>query len=94
MNKADVVSRVAEKCGMSNKEAKVAVNAVLDTIKEGVTSGEGVFLVGFGSMSVLHKNARMGRNPQTGKTLEIPAKNVVKFKPSKAMADAVLDLKL
>lgn len=79
---------------MSNKEAKVAVNAVLDTIKEGVTSGEGVFLVGFGSMSVLHKNARMGRNPQTGKTLEIPAKNVVKFKPSKAMADAVLDLKL
>lgn len=94
MNKADVVSRVAEKCGMSNKEAKVAVNAVLDTIKEGVTSGEGVFLVGFGSMSVSHKSARMGRNPQTGKTLEIPAKNVVKFKPSKAMADAVLDLKL
>lgn len=94
MNKADVVSRVAEKCGMSNKEAKAAVNAVLDTIKEGVTSGEGVSLVGFGSMSVSHKNARMGRNPQTGKTLAIPAKNVVKFKPFKAMADAVLDLKL
>lgn len=97
MNKAEFTASVKAKCPDTLKTdaaAKRAVDAVLDTIMEAVASGEGVRLVGFGSIQVVHRNARTGRNPQTNETMEIKAKNVVKFKPSDAMEEAAAKAKI
>ncbi len=89
MNKAELAAVVAEKTGLSKKDSEKAVNAALDTIIATVASGEKVQLVGFGAFEVKERAARQGRNPQTLKTIEIPASRVVSFKVSKALKDAV-----
>jgi len=88
MTKQDLIDKVAE-IGMTKKQAGNAVNAVLDSIKDSLATGEKVSLVGFGSFSVKKRAARTGRNPRTGDALKIKAKNVPVFKAGKALKDAV-----
>jgi len=73
----------------SKKKAEEAVTCVLDTITKTLKKGQSVTLVGFGTFSVGRRKARIGRNPQTGKEIKIPAKKVPKFSPGKALKNAV-----
>ena len=89
MNKNDLVSAVADSSGLTKADAGRAVDAVFDSIASALKSGGDVRIVGFGTFSVSHRAARDGRNPQTGKTIQIAAKNVVKFKAGSDLANAV-----
>ena len=80
MNKAQLIDAIAEKAGLSKADSKKALEAFVATIGESLKKDEKVALVGFGSFSVSERSARAGRNPQTGKTIQIPAKKVVRFK--------------
>ena len=82
MNKVELINAVAEKADMTKVDARKAVDAVVDAIKEELKKDGKVALVGFGTMLVTKRNARQGRNPRTGKTIKIGAKKVVKFKPA------------
>ena len=86
MNKAELVSAVAEKTGMSKKDSEKAVNAAFDTITEALAAGDKVQLVGF---EVKERGARIGRNPKTKEEIEIPASRVASFKVGKALKEAV-----
>ena len=88
MNKTELVAAVAEKTGMSKKDSEKAVNAAFDSITEALVAGEKVQLVGFGAFEVKERNARVGRNPKTKETIEIPASRVASFKVGKALKDA------
>ena len=88
MTKQDLINEVAD-VGMTKKQAGIAVNVVLDAIKDALAKGDKVSLVGFGSFSVKRRAAREGRNPRTGRPLKIPAKKVPIFKAGKALKDAV-----
>ena len=88
MTKADLASAVAE-TGITKKQAAASVDAIIAAIKEALTKGEDVRLVGFGTFSVKKRKARTGRSPQTGKALKIPAKKVVRFAPGKGLKDIV-----
>ncbi len=89
MTKTDLTSAVAEKTGMTKKETAVVVDALIATIKESLTKGEKVSLIGFGVFSVKERKARAGRNPRTGEPLKIKAKKVPAFSPGKSLKDAV-----
>ena len=89
MNKAELIAAVAEKAELSKKDSEKAVNAALDVITEALTKGDKVQLVGFGAFDVKTRAARIGRNPQTKKEIEIPASKVPQFKAGKALKDAV-----
>ena len=89
MNKTELVAAVAEKTGMSKKDSEKAVNAAFDTITEALAAGDKVQLVGFGAFEVKERGARIGRNPKTKETIEIPATRVPAFKAGKALKDAV-----
>ena len=89
MNKAELITEVAEKTGMSKKDSERAVNATLDAIKDTVETGEKVQLVGFGVFDVKKRDARMGRNPKTKEEIKIPASRVPVFKAGKAFKEAV-----
>lgn len=89
MNKAELVSAVAEKTGMSKKDSEKAVNAAFDTITEALAAGDKVQLVGFGGFETKHREAHMGRNPRTKEPVEIPATTVPVFKAGKALKDKV-----
>ncbi|MFD1427772.1 DNA-binding protein HU-beta [Kroppenstedtia sanguinis] len=89
MNKTELISQVAEKTNITKKDATQAVDAVLDTITEALKTGEKVQLIGFGNFEVRERAARKGRNPQTGKEIDIPASKVPAFKPGKALKDDV-----
>ena len=89
MNKTELVAAVAEKTGMSKKDSEKAVNAAFDSITEALAAGEKVQLVGFGAFEVKERNARVGRNPKTKESIEIPASRVASFKVGKALKDAV-----
>ncbi|NOY69783.1 MAG: HU family DNA-binding protein [Deltaproteobacteria bacterium] len=88
MNKTDLVSKVAEVVA-TKKEAQAAVDTVLSAITDSLAAGDTVTLVGFGTFKTVKRGARTGRNPQTGKTLEIAARTAAKFTPGKALKDAV-----
>lgn len=88
MNKGDLISEVA-KVVSSKKEAQQAVDAVFGAITEALQRKEKVTLVGFGTFKVDERPARQGRNPQTGKAIEIAARNVPKFVAGKSLKDAV-----
>lgn len=90
MNKTELISSVAEKAEMTKKDAEKAVNAVLASIEEAMAQGDKVQLVGFGTFEVRSRAARIGRNPQTGKEIQIAATKVPAFKPGKALKDAVV----
>ena len=89
MNKADLVSAVAEKTGLSKKDSEKAVNAAFDVIADELVKGGKVQLVGFGSFETKERSARIGRNPRTKEEIEIPASRVPLFKAGKSLRDAV-----
>lgn len=88
-NKAELVSEVAAKTDLTKKEVAAAVDAIFNSIQEDLAKGEKVQLIGFGTFEVRHRAARKGRNPQTGKEIEIAASNVPAFKPGKSFKDEV-----
>lgn len=92
MTKADIASIVAER-GLAKKQAMQAVEVTFDIVKNALMKGERIQLVGFGSFEVKAKRARKGRNPQTGEPITISARKVLKFKPGKALHQAVNDLR-
>ncbi|KGP75542.1 DNA-binding protein [Desulfosporosinus sp. Tol-M] len=89
MNKAELISAVAEKADMSKKDAEKAVSAVFATIEQSLAQSEKVQLVGFGTFEVKDRAERTGRNPQTKETILIPAAKVPGFKAGKALKEAV-----
>lgn len=89
MNKTELIAAVAEKADLSKKDAEAAITAAVDAITEALTQGEKVQLVGFGSFEVKKRAARVGRNPKTNATIEIPASVVPVFKAGKALKDSV-----
>lgn len=88
MNKGDLVNAVAEVLS-TKKEAQEAVDCVFNTIKETLKKNEAVQIVGFGSFKANKREARKGRNPQTGQEIQIAARMVPKFVPGKALKDAI-----
>jgi len=89
MNKSRFVSLVAEEMEIPIYKAKEAVDGIIDTLSFCLAEGESVQFIGFGTFSVKERKAHKGRNPSTGKSIDIPAKNVVKFKASKSLNSAV-----
>lgn len=89
MNKLELVSAMADKTGLSKKDAEAALKAFTDVVAEELKKGEKIQLVGFGTFEVSVRSARTGRNPQTGKEMTIPASKAPKFKAGKALKDSV-----
>lgn len=89
MNKGQLVERMAEAAGISKNSAERALNGLMDSVIEAMENEDKVVLVGFGTFSVTERKARTGRNPQTGKEIQIPAKKTVKFKAGSRLADSV-----
>ncbi len=88
MNKGDLTNKVAEVLN-SKKDAQAAVDCILSSITKALSEKETVTLVGFGTFKTAERKARKGRNPQTGKEIDIPARNVPKFVPGKALKESV-----
>ncbi|MCI8716805.1 MAG: HU family DNA-binding protein [Lachnospiraceae bacterium] len=89
MNKAELVAAIADKTELSKKDSEKALKAFIDVVTEELKKGEKVQLVGFGTFETSERAAREGRNPQTGKTMKIPASTAPRFKAGKALKDAV-----
>lgn len=90
MNKAELVASVAEKAGLTKKDAEAAVNAFVSVVEETLVKGEKVQLIGFGTFEARHRKARQGRNPRNpGEVIMIPASRAPVFKAGKALKDAV-----
>ena len=89
MNKQELVTAIAEKTGLTKKDSEKALVAFTASIEAALKKGEKVQLVGFGGFEVRARAKRVGRNPQTGKELVIPASKVPAFKAGKALKDAV-----
>jgi len=89
MYKKDLIKAAADKAGVSGAEMQRAYDAIFDTISDTMSKGENVTLTGFGTFKVSHRKARKGRNPSTGATIDIPAKNVPQFSAGTALKDAV-----
>ena len=89
MNKGELIEVVAKDAGISKALAGKVTDSAISAITKSLKKGEKVALVGFGTFSVGKRKARSGRNPQTGKEIQIPASKVAKFKAGKALAEAV-----
>lgn len=89
MNKNELIAEVADRCGMSKADAGKAIDAMLDTITAALKKNDDVRMVGFGTLSVTERSATQGRNPRTGQPIRIPASKRAKFKPGKALTDAL-----
>lgn len=89
MNKAELVSAVSDKAGITKAQAAAALDTIISSVSAALRSGDKVTLVGFGTFSVVSRNARTGRNPRDNKPIKIAAKKVAKFKPGKKLADDV-----
>ena len=89
MTKADLVETIYEKIGFSRKESAEIVDLVFDLMKETLESGEKIKISGFGNFMVRQKRSRKGRNPQTGKEIQITARRVLSFKPSQVLRKAL-----
>ncbi|MCR6616778.1 DNA-binding protein [Bacillus velezensis] len=89
MNKTEFVGEVAEKLGVTKKEAAPKVEAVFNVIVEALTKGESIKIPGVGTFEVRERAARKGRNPQSGEEIDIPATKAPAFKAAKALKDAV-----
>ena len=87
MIKADIVNRVARASGVSRVKAAIAVDTMLDTLKEALCDGKRIELRGFGVFQVRDRKRGIGRNPKTGVEVEIPPGKTVRFKPGKALRD-------
>jgi DNA-binding protein HU-beta len=89
MNKAQLIDAIASEANLTKADAKRALDAFVKTTTSALKKGDRVALVGFGSFAVSKRNARTGRNPQTGKPITIAAKKVVKFKAGADLTGAV-----
>lgn len=89
MTKTELIDQVAAESGLTKKDSVKALDAVFDTISQALSEGEKVQLVGFGSFEARKREARKGRNPQTGAEIEIPAQILPVFTAGKALKDAV-----
>ena len=89
MNKAELVSAIADKTELKKVDAEKAVKAFVDVVTEELKKGEKVQLVGFGTFEVSERAARTGRNPQTKKEIQIPASKAANFEAVKALKDAI-----
>lgn len=89
MNKGDLVDRMASDANITKAQAHNALNSFIDTVSKELKKGNKITLIGFGTFSVTKRSARKGRNPQTGKEINVPAKKIVKFKPGKTLSDQV-----
>jgi len=89
MTKADLVNKVFEQVGGTKKEASDLVEKLFDMMKITLVGGENIKVSGFGNFIVRTKRSRIGRNPQTGESIEISARRVLTFKPSQVLRDSV-----
>ena len=89
MTKAQFISKVASKSGLSQKDSNIVIQAALDTLTEALVEKESISFIGFGSFSTVEKAARDVRIPSSGKIVHVPAKSAVKFKVGKALREAV-----
>lgn len=89
MNKMDLVNALADKTGMTKKDAGDALDTILDAIVDALKKGEKVTVTGFGTFEVRERSERTGRNPQTGEEITIPARKVAAFRAGKALKEAV-----
>ena len=85
MNKSELIDSVAKGAGLTKVDAKKAIDCYHETISGALKGGQRVEILGFGSFSVVSREARTGRNPKTGEALTIAAKTVAKFKPGKGL---------
>ena len=89
MNKGELIDRLAQDCELTKATAEKVLNSTLEAFLDAVAAGDKVTLIGLGTFAVSERAAREGRNPQSGKTISIPAKKVVKFKAGAKLADAM-----
>lgn len=89
MNKADIINKVHEELGVTKADAERAVETVLSSIVDTLVAGQEVSIAGLGIFSAKMRKARTARNPRTGESIEVPAMRVPKFRPAKALKDAV-----
>ena len=89
MTKQEIVNHMAKKTGLTKKDAEASLDSFLEGVKTALKKGESVGLVGFGTFNVSKRSARMGRNPQTGATIKIPARKVPVFRAGKGLKDIV-----
>ena len=89
MNKTELIAAVAEKTGMTKKDAERVINATFESITAALAKGDKVAVSGFGNFEVKAREARVGRNPRTKETIEIPATKLPAFKAAKALKDAI-----
>lgn len=89
MNKAELISIMSEKSGLTKKDSEKALNAFIEAVSEALAKREKVQLVGFGTFEVRERSARKGRNPQTGEEIDIPAASIPAFKAGKALKDMI-----
>ncbi|WP_297763396.1 HU family DNA-binding protein [uncultured Muriicola sp.] len=89
MNKTELIDAMAAEAGITKAAAKKSLESFLGNVQKALKKGNRVSLVGFGSWSVSRRSAREGRNPSTGKTIQIKAKNVVKFKAGSDLSGSV-----
>ena len=89
MNKTELIAAVAEKTGMTKKDAERVINATFESVTEALAKGDKVAVSGFGNFEVKAREARVGRNPRTKETIQIPATKLPAFKAAKALKDAV-----
>ena len=87
MNKTEFIAKVAAKAGVEKKAAAL-VDAALEVVTDAVKAHEPISIVGFGTLSIAHREERTGKNPKTGETLKIPARSVPVFKPSSTLKEA------
>lgn len=89
MNKSELIDAMAEKAGLSKAQANSALNAMVESIGAALKKGDTVSVIGFGTFNVRARQARSGRNPRTGETIQIPASKSPAFKAGKALKDMV-----
>lgn len=89
MNKGELINQIAQDANLTKAQATEALNSFINSCSGSLKGGDKLTLVGFGTFSVSHRSARKGRNPQTGNEINIPARNVVKFKAGKDLTDQI-----
>jgi DNA-binding protein HU-beta len=90
MNRAELVEAIAKQTGHSKADSERFLSAFIDNVEKNIKKKEGVKLVGFGTFAVAKRKARVGRNPQTGEEVKIPARSVPVFKPGAQLKEQVL----
>jgi len=89
MNKTELIEKIAKNTGQSKTAAAAAVDSMIEGIAKSLKKGDSITFVGFGTFSTSKRKARTARNPQTGEEVAVPKRRVARFKPGKALKDAV-----